>query len=499
MKLSIKKAFSWVFFASVLFLVIFNLYNHKLWVHSYAARSNNGGSGGGGGGDGGSWGYSSNIPKHKAGDQKNILTYQGGMVNKGSSISTLLAGSLRKANRQVANIISNIRTVRNYTRKYHDNSTEFFNLWPGNRWDVGDRIEAQLKYVPLNYVPDKFPRNQEHIFRKNAKKLKKILIYNGFSVFQQKLGQDTFFDNKCPINTCYLTDDKSTSATADAILFYQGVRPVRPRPNSQIWVLYMLECPFHTPGFKYDKNSFNWTATYRHDSTIVTPYEKFRYFNESIKQKKAKKNYAATKTKKVAWFVSNCGAQNNRQEYAMELSNYIQVDIYGACGTFKCPRNTAEKCFDMLNKDYKFYLAFENSNCRDYITEKFFVNGLQHDIIPIVMGAHPEDYRKVAPFHSYIHVEDFKSPKELAAYLHKLDRNDELYNAYFKWKGLGEFMNTYFWCRLCTMLHAAESYKPTWYDNLEEWWRGTDICKGKERWDDTSNLGRNIFNGSYYK
>ena len=34
------------------------------------------------------------------------------------------------------------------------------------------------------------------------------------------------------------------------------------------------------------------------------------------------------------------------------------------------------RCFRMLDTDYKFYLAFENSNCKDYITEKFFVNGL---------------------------------------------------------------------------------------------------------------------------
>jgi hypothetical protein len=33
----------------------------------------------------------------------------------------------------------------------------------------------------------------------------------------------------------------------------------------------------------------------------------------------------------------------------------------------------------MLNKEYKFYLAFENSNCRDYITEKFYVNGLGYE------------------------------------------------------------------------------------------------------------------------
>ncbi|CAI9743215.1 glycoprotein 3-alpha-L-fucosyltransferase A-like [Octopus vulgaris] len=168
--------------------------------------------------------------------------------------------------------------------------------------------------------------------------------------------------------------------------------------------------------------------------------------------------------------------------YAKELGKYIQVDIYGRCGTKICTRRNENKCFEILKKEYKFHLAFENSNCRDYITEKFFINGLKYNVIPIVMGAHPDDYREVAPENSYIHYEDFKSPKELADYLHKLDKNDTLYNEYFKWKGTGEFIDTKFWCRVCAMLHAADYYKPTWYENIWEWWGGKGQCIGKDRW-----------------
>ncbi|XP_022241074.1 glycoprotein 3-alpha-L-fucosyltransferase A-like [Limulus polyphemus] len=121
----------------------------------------------------------------------------------------------------------------------------------------------------------------------------------------------------------------------------------------------------------------NWTATYRHDSDIVAPYEKFILYDKKVQALKQKQDYTAKKTKKVAWFVSNCAARNGRLQYARELAKYIELDIYGTCGAKRCPRTSAKKCFDMLDKEYKFYLAFENSNCKDYITEKFFVNGLR--------------------------------------------------------------------------------------------------------------------------
>lgn len=161
------------------------------------------------------------------------------------------------------------------------------------------------------------------------------------------------------------------------------------------------------------------------------------------------------------------------------------MDIYGYCGNLHCPRSQSDKCFEILDTDYKFYLAFENSNCKDYITEKFFVNALSRRVLPIVMGARPEDYAAVAPYKSYIHVDEFASPKELADYLHILDTNDELYNGYFKWKGTGEFINTYFWCRVCAMLHDTDTIASSRknYQDINEWWNGPGVCS-KGSWRD---------------
>lgn len=48
------------------------------------------------------------------------------------------------------------------------------------------------------------------------------------------------------------------------------------------------------------------------------------------------------------------------------------------------------------------------------------------------MGAELEEYQRVAPQNSFIHVNQFKGPKELAEYLHVLDQDDKQYNEYFK-------------------------------------------------------------------
>lgn len=63
----------------------------------------------------------------------------------------------------------------------------------------------------------------------------------------------------------------------------------------------------------------------------MAPYEKWQYYDTKVQQQEQDHNYALNKTKKVAWFVSNCGARNGRLHYAHELQKHIEVITPGHC------------------------------------------------------------------------------------------------------------------------------------------------------------------------
>ena len=60
------------------------------------------------------------------------------------------------------------------------------------------------------------------------------------------------------------------------------------------------------------------------------------------------------------------------EAYGGEMYFISKVDVYGKCGKFSCSRADTDECYHMLEQKYKFYLAFENSLCKDYVTEKLF-------------------------------------------------------------------------------------------------------------------------------
>lgn len=161
---------------------------------------------------------------------------------------------------------------------------------------------------------------------------------------------------------------------------------------------------------------------------------------------------------------SHCFTSSLRELYVDELKKYITIDIFGKCGNLKCPRNEThwishDECYEKIESEYKFYLAFENSICTDYISEKFFYT-LRYNIVPIVFGG--ANYEEIAPPHSYIDTRNFQSPKELALYILNLNSNDTLYYEYFKWKR--EFyvdagihnMSRQGFCELCSKLNRFD-------------------------------------------
>jgi alpha-1,3-fucosyltransferase len=88
----------------------------------------------------------------------------------------------------------------------------------------------------------------------------------------------------------------------------------------------------------------------------------------------------SSKKKLVAWFVSHCVTSNRREDYVRELSKHIPVDIYGKCGNLTC--SNRNHCKEMVRRDYKFCIAFKNSLCTDYVTEKLAI-GLIYDAVPV--------------------------------------------------------------------------------------------------------------------
>lgn len=130
------------------------------------------------------------------------------------------------------------------------------------------------------------------------------------------------------------------------------------------------------------------TATYRIDTDFARTltgmvWKENRNFDVN-------EDFHASKVGFAAALISNCHDNSQRLKYIKELQKHVEVDVYGACGTKKCPdafRNGTKTrdCRAILADQYKFFLSFENSLCKDYISEKFF-STLIFNTVPVVHG-----------------------------------------------------------------------------------------------------------------
>ncbi|XP_077200276.1 alpha-(1,3)-fucosyltransferase 4 [Paroedura picta] len=271
------------------------------------------------------------------------------------------------------------------------------------------------------------------------------------------------------ISACSVTANRSGHGEAHAILFHHrdlaahGAHQLpAARPPAQRWVWMNFESPSHSPGLRGLRGLFNWTMSYRVDSDVFVPYGYLR-------PRRAPPAPLAlpAKRKLVAWVISNWNEEHARVRYFRQLRRYLPVDVYGARG-----RRLKDDSVVETVADYKFYLAFENSQHQDYITEKLWRNAFKSRAVPVVLGPPRSNYELFIPADSFIHVDDFASPAQLAIYLKFLDKNKSRYRRYFAWRRRYDVRVTAFWdehcCRVCEAIRAAGHQRKT-VQNLAHW------------------------------
>ncbi|MEE6524287.1 hypothetical protein FKM82_023668 [Ascaphus truei] len=278
--------------------------------------------------------------------------------------------------------------------------------------------------------------------------------------------------NQCPKLSqapgCFFTANRSLYSSASAVIFHhrdvcrsRTLMPQIPRPKGQYWVWFNMESPSQSPNLGLMDNLINLTMSYRTDSDIFTPYGYLQTYNSTH-------NFTfPEKSQLVAWAVSNWNPHSRRVQYYEELTKYINIDVYG-----RQHIPLASKNLHTTLSKYKFYLSFENSIHKDYITEKLWKNALISGTVPVVLGPPRENYERFLPRDSFIHVEDFPTAGELAAYLLALDKDNQRYQQYFNWRShlqpLGYINWIIHYCKTCKALKEAPSYRTT--PSLTKWY-----------------------------
>ncbi|PVD22359.1 hypothetical protein C0Q70_18169 [Pomacea canaliculata] len=303
----------------------------------------------------------------------------------------------------------------------------------------------------------------------------------------------------CPEMPCRVTSNTSFQEQSSALLWagelMTETEPPRRSHPDQVFVFHDLEPPRSSwvcsSTFRLDpwKSAFNWTMHYRFDADILSLH------GLVVKRRRpVKRNYTdilARKTKFAAWAVSSVIDQSRRKEFAAMLQKYISIDIFGESSAHRCPRDQDDLCFQTFSRDYKFYLGFESSLAKDYISEKFF-RYLNLDTVLVARGSN--EYKFHAPQNIFINTADFATVKDLADYLLHLDKHPEEYLEILKAKdeyevlfedyplryGDGQvfFMHYQYeataFCEMCRRLWNLDSYRQTIPDIRK--WVDKELC-----------------------
>ncbi|KAL3092761.1 hypothetical protein niasHS_007970 [Heterodera schachtii] len=283
---------------------------------------------------------------------------------------------------------------------------------------------------PTNAIP--YPlRAKKSVQNQRAKQKKKpiILGWAGLYLYDELFVYMTNGELNNPSCDCVFTYDTNFESSASAVLFHvrQSFKPLpKNRRPEQLYAMMSIESPY----WCYEKmenvpdDYFNVSITYHSASTIPVPYGQ----------------------------LTPITALTSPEEIWSAAEELIELDMVGKCSGKDCD----QKCYQQQMESHFFYLAFENTVCSEYVTEKFW-NALRSLTVPVVLCR--EVVRESGiPDDLYIAADDFDNATALADHLKALHKDKDRYLGYFNWtkfyqKRWVPTVKTSAFCQLCEMVH----------------------------------------------
>ncbi|XP_062407115.1 4-galactosyl-N-acetylglucosaminide 3-alpha-L-fucosyltransferase FUT5-like [Sardina pilchardus] len=274
-------------------------------------------------------------------------------------------------------------------------------------------------------------------------------------------------------SNCIMVANRSRFPEADFVVFHNWELALSHteqlplnliRPEKQRWVWLTMESPLFNGNVKPLNGYFNLTMTYRRDSDIYVPYGMMVPKN-NVSEEPLENFIPKNKDKLVCWIVTLLDPKYLRTAVYQKLKTVIPVEVYGKGGKGRIAK---EDLLPTISRCY-FYLSFENSVYKDYITEKLWLNAYIGGAVPVVLGPSWENYEAVTDKDSFIHVNDFNTVEELGVFLKKLAADKERYASYFSYRRKYEVVRESWYRNMCKFCPTFSSFPPyKVYEHLDE-------------------------------
>ncbi|CAG8567452.1 4287_t:CDS:1 [Dentiscutata erythropus] len=302
----------------------------------------------------------------------------------------------------------------------------------------------ELKIRPTNFTKWK----QRHYITGYLNKGRKMRIYvirgdwyKGQDYSRLKFNHDETLSD-CDIPCIWKVKDLNSLTrkelkSADALLCVnQPDLPKEKAQKGQKFILYTLEPKTHCPECHDQDYLFDIHATYDEDSDVPTSYIRM-----DSKHWRSISPFNITELSENSTFVSFIASHwtQFREDFISSIENYIPIASFGGV-RHNTDWDFHPECENLglfsekncIISKYPFYLAIENTDEKDYSTEKLW-DTFNLGVVPVIWGA-PNTRSYLPHPKSAIFIEDFNSTKALADYLKYLISNETAYLEYHKWR-----------------------------------------------------------------